>query len=179
MWYGSSGGNREGNNMVSRAAPICMLFLRSHLRSITCGTVFRRIEEVTEDVRDDTRPETYSDDVLQPERSFSGPPRPSQKRKREDDDLLTNMRKFRRIQLITAADMPTKVEVDNHSYIGQTALPRAAQNGRGLRRDKVNYMWTCCACRASSNSSYFTHCTEYHCNHQWCHYCPMQSVRVG
>jgi hypothetical protein len=115
--------------MVSRAAPICMLFLRSHLRSITCGTVFRRIEEVTEDVRDDTRPETLFDDVLQPwqvpEKSFSGPARPSEKRKWEDDNLLTNMQKFRRVQLITAV---TKVEVDDHGYIGRTAQPRAAQN---------------------------------------------------
>jgi hypothetical protein len=164
--------------MVSRAAPIFMLFLRSYLRSITCGTVFRRIEEVIEDVRDDTRLETYSHDVLQPERSFSGPSRPSQKRKREDDNLLTNMRKFRRIQLITAADMPMKVDVDNHSYIGQTALPRAAQNGRGLdswkpkRRNNVEYWWHCCACGYPYNSTLDTHCPKYHCSHQQCSHCP-------
>jgi hypothetical protein len=150
--------------MVSRAAPICMLFLRSHLRSITCGTVFRRIEEVTEDVRDDTRPETYSDDVLQPERSFSGPSGPSQKRKREDDNLLTNMRKFRRIQLITAADMLTKVKVK----VGRTALSRAVQN----RERTIFDYWQCCYCR-SSNLNIFNneHCTEYHCTHTRCEYC--------
>jgi hypothetical protein len=162
--------------MVSRAAPICMLFLRSHLRSITCGTVFRRIEEVTEEVRDDTRPETYSNGVLQPwrmpEKSFSGPARPS-----DDDNLLTNMRKFRRIQLITAADMPTKVEVNDHGYIGRPALSRTAQNGqeanfRLVLGVKFDDSWQCCYCGSSVNSSYNTHCVEYHCNHKRCGSCP-------
>jgi hypothetical protein len=153
--------------MVSRAAPICMLFLRSHLRSITCGTVFRRIEEVT-----------YPDDVLQPwrvpEKSFSGPARPSEKRKREDDNLLTNMRKFRRIQLIIAADMPTKVEVDDHGYISR---PPIIWNVR-------NDDWQCCDCRTTFNRVYNTHCTKLYCCHQRCVCCLggiqlLQSYAVG
>lgn len=71
--------------------------------SISCGTVFRRIEEVVEDTRDtSTQNSSSSEFGDMPEMPVHGPTRPHRKR-RQEDDALTNLRKFRRIQLVDAS----------------------------------------------------------------------------
>lgn len=78
----------------------CVACASSYLRSIACGIIFRRIEEVIGDIQD-TR---HSIDELNPidvsERSVYGPTRPP-RNDQEEDDALRNVRKFRRVQLIS------------------------------------------------------------------------------
>lgn len=70
---------------------------------IVCGIIFRRIEEVIEDIGN-TSQTSHSGDEFDPrdmpERSVNSPARLPRKRKPEEDDALTNLLKFRRIHLI-------------------------------------------------------------------------------
>ncbi len=83
-------------------------FTRSHLRSVICGTVFRRIEEVIEDIRDTSQASHFGDELDPgdiPETSVNGPARPPKRQRQEVDDAPTNVTKFRRIQLLMRNDM--------------------------------------------------------------------------
>lgn len=79
-----------------------MPFAHSHLRSDACGIVFRRIEEVIRDIQDTRQPSHSANEVDPVDLPISvhGPARPPRK-EQEEDDVLINLRKFRRIQLIS------------------------------------------------------------------------------
>jgi len=89
-----------------KIARIIRLIIRSYVFSITCGIVFRRIEEVFEGKRDAGQISYLGNDFDDfdlgyiPEKLVDRLRR-SPKRKREEDNTLTNLRKFRRIQLIS------------------------------------------------------------------------------
>ena len=94
-------------------------FARSHLHSVACGTIFRRIEEVIEDIQDTSQASHFGDKLDSgdvPERPLNSLPRALKKRKREEEDLLTNLRKFRRIQLISSIIDDCVNIIDNHSH---------------------------------------------------------------
>ncbi|QKX62296.1 uncharacterized protein TRUGW13939_09455 [Talaromyces rugulosus] len=71
----------------------------------TCGTVFRRIQELIENTQTASPSSRGVDTRDTPENPVIGLSSTPRKRKRgeedEDDDLLTNLKKFRRIQLIS------------------------------------------------------------------------------
>lgn len=74
--------------------------------SIACGAVFRRIKEVIEDTRDTSICDGLDPGDM-PGIPVHGPARPHRKR-RQEDNALTNLQKFRRIQLVddTNTDFP-------------------------------------------------------------------------
>jgi hypothetical protein len=80
----------------------------SHLGSKSCGAVFRRIEEIQQftpylmEGHRDPGNESESEDHLQ---------RPPAKRKR-DDDVSSDIRKFRRIQIFSPPSATTVNDID-------------------------------------------------------------------
>ncbi|KAH0548194.1 hypothetical protein GP486_008089, partial [Trichoglossum hirsutum] len=111
-------GQRVAMSMIFKQQPVtlessCPRCGKDHQKStgkevtcIACGTIFRRIEEVIEVIQDESQI-IHSSDELDPEDEreglVNGPARPPKKRKRGEDDALTNPRKFRRIQLISTS----------------------------------------------------------------------------
>ncbi|CAN9435241.1 unnamed protein product [Alternaria alternata] len=65
----------------------------------TCGTIFRRIEEVTEETQDAEQQKSSAVRSDQADMLVHGPMH--LRKMREEDDVLTNLRKFRRIQVIS------------------------------------------------------------------------------
>jgi hypothetical protein len=68
---------------------------------------------------------------------------------------------------LTSHDVRYTILIPTHNY------NRERPSGGG----KVESYWQCCYCRGSWNSHHNTHCTEYHCNHQKCDYCPVSYVK--
>ncbi|KAF2432595.1 hypothetical protein EJ08DRAFT_585341 [Tothia fuscella] len=88
-----------------------------------CGIVFRRITEVLEEQQASEATAlsmNNGDDMKAPTAPIHGPARPSQKRKREEDDVFTNLRKFRRIRLVPPRPLnePFVAEMSNHAREG-------------------------------------------------------------
>jgi len=81
---------------------------RPHLGSVACGTVFRRIEEVIEDIQYTTQTSHLAPEDM-PEGPTNGPARPLEK-KREEYDTSASLRNFRRIQLIRACGCRRVIE---------------------------------------------------------------------
>lgn len=81
--------------------------LLNYMCSIACGTVFRRIQELVEDTQDASLSSSELDAENLPKSLDIGTCKPPRKRKREQEDkedgTLTNIKKFRRIQLISTA----------------------------------------------------------------------------
>ena len=109
-----------------------LLQLSYPVDSVACGAIFRRIEEVDKENFEDRQ--VLDQDVEQanrlPEDSSPGdelqnlvygPSRP-EKRKRERHNALTNMRKFRRIQMIT------RVEASDSSSESALEFPSPRQS---------------------------------------------------
>lgn len=111
--------------------------------SIACGAVFRRIEESVEDLQGPnhgsgqtvgriSHHNEESEPEYVPERPISGPSRPG-KRKREEDATLTNVRKFRRLQIISPSLISGSPDHENRSKwasedkVGQQELYEAAE----------------------------------------------------
>ncbi|EUC46322.1 hypothetical protein COCMIDRAFT_67724, partial [Bipolaris oryzae ATCC 44560] len=96
-------GRTTAKSLCPRCGNDCEGSTSQEITCDKCGTIFRRVEEIINEIRDTSQPD-YSVNELDaedlPEQSINGPARPQKKRKRGNDDALPKVQKFRRIQLL-------------------------------------------------------------------------------
>jgi hypothetical protein len=110
-----------------------------------CGTVFRRIEELANEYReqDEPRPANFVDPLGAKETledHVEGPLKPLGKRKRGDDNSQTDMRKFRRIQLISRPIILDRR--DEQNLYTKTKYPQRRPNLSEILANKARLPWT-------------------------------------